>query len=579
MDNKTIAAVFEEMGDILDIQGADFFRINAYRKAALTIRDFPHDLRKIVEENPINMPKIPGIGTVLREKIIELIENGNCEEHEEMKKNFPSGLLEMLKLRGVGPKKVKLFFYQLKITSLHQLKKAAEEKKLRELEGMGPKSEEDILTAIKEYSTFSTKRHLISTALKEAEKYIDYMKKCKHIDKITYAGSLRRCEETIGDIDILVTIKGDEKNKATVSKHFVEYEDVVNVVAEGKTKSAVFLESGIDVDLRVLKDDEFGAALHYFTGSKAHNIKMRDIAKNKGLKINEYGVFKGDKKIGGKTEKEIFDSVGLPFIIPELRKNDGEIEYAQKHKKIPKFVDVSDIKGDLHSHSVYSDGKRTIKEMAETFISLGYEYFAITDHSSLVGVSSGMGTKEIKKQWAEVDKLRVELDGKIKILKGCEVDILKDGSLDFGEEVLKELDIVLISAHLYNRMPADQQTKRMIAAIENPYSQILCHPTGRLLNKRAEMEFDMEKVIDACIANKVSLEINASPSRLDLSDKYLRIAKDKGAKFVINSDSHDTSHPAFITFGVGIARRGWLEPDDVLNTFDFKRLTQYLRRL
>ncbi len=579
MDNKSISKVFEEMADILDIQGADFFRINAYRKASLIIRELGPDLRKIVGENPLNFPKIPGIGYTLQSKIIELIQTGECHEHEQMKKTFPEGLLEILKLRGVGPKKVKLFFYQLKIKTIGELKNHAEQQKLRTLEGMGPKSEEEILKAIEEYSKFSTKRHLISTALREAEKYIEYMKKCEFVDKITYAGSLRRNEETIGDIDILVTVKNPEKTVEIVSNHFVSYEDVLNVVAEGKTKSAVLLESGIDVDLRILKDDEFGSALHYFTGNKAHNIKIRDIAKNKGLKVNEYGVFKGNKKIGGKKESEIFESVGLPFIIPELRKDDGEIEYAQSNKKFPRFVELEDIKGDLHSHSIYSDGDCTIEEMAKTFISMGYEYFAVTDHSSLVGVANGLGTKEIKKQWKEIDKLNDRFKGKIKILKGCEVDILKDGSLDFGDDVLKELDIVLISAHYYNRLPSDQQTKRLITAIENPYSQVLCHPTGRLLNKRAEMEFDMEKIIDACIANNVLLEINSGPPRLDLSDKYVKIAKDKGAKFLINSDAHDQTNPLFIKFGVGVARRGWLEKKDVLNTFSLEKLTSYLKNI
>jgi DNA polymerase (family 10) len=331
------------------------------------------------------------------------------------------------------------------------------------------------------------------------------------------------------------------------------------------------LQSGIQVDLRVIADEVFGAALHYFTGNKNHNIKIRDLAKKKGLKISEYGVFRGEKVIGGKTEEEIFKSVGLPYIIPEIRKDDGEIEYGLKHKSFPEFIELEDIKADLHSHTTYSDGGNSLEEMAESFIKKGYEYFAVTDHSSIMGVTGGMGTKEIKQQWAEIEKLNKKLKGKIRILKGCEVDILKNGELDFSDEVLKNLDVVIISAHMFNRLSAEDQTKRLIAAIENPYSMILAHPTGRLINKRAEMEFDMEKVIKACVQNKVALEINSQPSRLDLTDKYVRIAKESGAKFVINTDSHSVDNPEFMKFGIGIARRGWLTKEDVLNARTFSK--------
>jgi DNA polymerase (family 10) len=391
------------------------------------------------------------------------------------------------------------------------------------------------------------------------------------VQQIQYAGSLRRWQETIGDIDILVTVKDPGKSHEKVIKYFTKYKEILKVVAVGDTRSAVILQSGINVDLRVVAEESFGAALHYFTGDKNHNVKIRDIAKKKGLKVNEYGVFKGEKSIGGKTEEEIFKAVGLPFIIPELRKNDGEIEYGLKHKHFPDFIELKDIKADLHSHSIYSDGKNSIVEMAEAFMEKGYEYFAVTDHSSIMGVTGGMGTKEIKHQWEEIEKLNKKLKGKIRILKGCEVDILKNGELDFKDEILKNLDVVIISAHMFNRLSSEDQTKRLIAAIENPYSMILAHPTGRLINKRAEMEFDMEKIIEACVQNKVALEINANPNRLDLADKYVRIAKAKGAKFVINTDSHGLEHPEFMKFGVGIARRGWLTKDDVLNTRNFAK--------
>lgn len=575
MDNKNIARVFEEIGDILEIQGADFFRVNAYRKAALTVANLARDLRQMVDQNSPELNQIPGIGTALKAKIIEMVQTGKCKEHEELKKGFPKGLLEMLQIRGLGPKKVKLFYSELRITTIVQLKKAAQEHLICKLPKMGEKSEQDILKAIEEHGQFSSERHLISEALQEAERYIEYMKKCKEVTHIQYAGSLRRAQDTIGDIDILVTVKDPGKSHEIVMKHFVNYDQVLNVIAEGDTKSSVILQSGIDVDLRVIADESFGAALHYFTGSKEHNVRIRDLAKRKGLKVSEYGVFKGKRMIAGKTEEEVFGAIGLPFIEPELRKNDGEVEYALKHKKFPKLIELKDIRGDLHSHTTYSDGKNSLEEMAQAFMARGYEYFAVSDHSSVMGVTRGMGSRDIRGQWEEIDELNKKLNGKIKILKGCEVDILKDGSLDFSDEVLKELDIVIISAHMYNRLPAEEQTERIIAAIKNPYSMILAHPTGRLINKRAEMEFDMEKVIDACVKNKVAIEINSNPQRLDLVDKYVRIAKEKGAKFVIDTDSHSIDHPEFMKFGVGIARRGWLTKNDVLNTASLKAFDSY----
>ena len=578
MDNNTIAGVFEEIANILDIQGADFFRINAYKRASITIANCAFDLRQMVEKNPQDIEKIPGIGKNLKDKIVELINTGTCKEYEDLKKNFPKGLLEMLRLRGIGPKKVKLFYSKLGITDLKQLKEAAISHKLQGLEKMGEKSEQDILKAIEEYSHFSLDRHLFSEALLEAEMYIEYMWRCKDVKKIQYAGSLRRAQDTIGDIDILVIVKNPEKSCKNVMKHFTGYKEILEKVSEGDTKSSVILQSGINVDLRVIDDGSFGAALHYFTGSKSHNIHIRDLAKKKGLKISEYGVFKGGKMIAGKTEEEIFKYAGLPFIIPELRKNDGEIEYGLKYKKFPKFIEPTDIKGDLHVHSVFSDGKDTLSAMADEFIKRNYKYFAITDHSSVMGITGGMGSRAIKNQWEEIDELNKKLKGKIKILKGCEVDILKDGSLDFSTDILKQLDVVIISAHMFNRLPKDEQTKRLIEAIENPYSMILGHPSGRLINKRAEMEFDVEKIIDACIQNKVAIEINSNPQRLDMIDKYVKIAKDKGAKFVINTDSHSTDQAEFMKFGVGIARRGWLTKEDVLNAQDLTEFDNYFQK-
>lgn len=575
MDNKSIASVFEEMGNILDIQGANFFRVNAYRKAALTVLNMPQDLRSIVDNDEKALSKIPGIGRALADKIVELVMTGQCAEHEQMKKTIPPGLLEILELRGLGPKKVKALYLNLAIKNIKELKSAAELHLIQDLEGMGEKTELEILKSIDEHSRFSTKRSMINKAMEEAKEVIAYMKSCKGLKQIEFAGSLRRRKETIGDIDILVTVKDPQKSHKEVMEHFVNYSEVLNVTAQGDTKSSAIMQSGMQVDLRVVSEESFGAAMHYFTGNKQHNIRIRDIAKKKGLKVNEYGVFKGEKLIAGKTEEEVFKAVGLPFIIPELRKDDGEIEYAKKHGEMPDFVELKSLKGDMHNHSTFSDGKNSIEEMAEAFIALGYDYFAMTDHSKAVGITQGMDAVKIKQQWKEIEKLNKKLKGKIQIIKGAEVDILKDGSLDFEDEVLKKLEMVIISAHLHGRLPEKEQTARLIRAIENPYVRVLGHPSGRLINKRAPMEFDMEKIIDACVANKVALEINSSPMRLDLSDKYVRIAKDKGAKFVISTDSHSTSHPQFIEYGVGIARRGWLEKSDILNTKSWARFDSY----
>jgi DNA polymerase (family 10) len=573
MDNKRIAEIFQEIGDILEIKGENSFRVNAYKNASISILNSPFDLRDIFEKNPRDLEKIPGVGQNLREHIVELFTTGRCKEFEKIQKSIPKGLLSLLRIRGVGPKKVKLFYSQLKIHDVQGLKRAAESGLLAELPGMGEKSQKDILEAISEHAKFDFDRSLIGEALMEAEKYIEYMKKCEAIKRIEYAGSLRRREETIGDIDLLATVT-PQSGDGVVADHFVKYHDVLKVVARGETKSAVILEGGMQVDLRVVEDEVFGAALHYFTGSKAHNIKVREMAKKKGLKVSEYGVFKLPKgnKIACKTEKDVFDAVGLPYIEPELRKGEDEIEFALKSKKMPRLVELEDLKGDLHIHSVWSDGTNSIAKIAEVYKNAGFEYIAMSDHSSAVGITGGMGTHKIKEQWKEIDHVNKNLR-EFKILKSCEVDILKDGSLDFSDDILKQLDVVVASAHMYMRLDEEQQTKRIIAAIENPYVKILGHPTGRMINQRGPMKLNMEKIIDACRVNKVAIEINSNPLRLDLSDRYARMVKEKGVKIVINSDGHDASQYQLLKYGIFVARRAWLTKDDVLNT---KNLKQFL---
>lgn len=577
MDNKQIAQILQQIGDILEIRGDDKFRVNAYRNAAIGVLNYPIDIRTLCSENPSEIEKISGVGKNIRNHIVELIERGDAKEFQEIRKSIPMGLLDLLSVRGIGPKKVRLFYTDLGIDSIEKLKNAAEKGMLATLPGMGEKSQKEVLEGIEERSKFQLDRVMINEALMEAEAFITYMKKCNAIVRIEYAGSLRRRQETIGDIDLLATTKNDDaKDTAKIMDHFVNYSEALNIISKGATKSQVLLRSGIQVDLRVVGNNGFGAALHYFTGSKNHNILIRDMAKKKGLKVSEYGVFKRDTDeiIACKTEEDLFKSLGLAYVPPELRNGEDEIEYALKHKKFPELVELEDIKGDLHLHSTYSDGRNSIEEMAKAYKSYGFEYIAMTDHSKTVGVAGGMDKNKIQKQWKEIDAVNKKMRG-FKILKGSEVDILKDGSLDFEDEVLKQLDIVVISAHLFAKLEFEEQTKRMIRAIENPYSKILGHPTGRMINRRGPMDFDMIKVIDACKVNNVAIEINSNPLRLDLMDKYVRVAKDKGVKICINTDSHDTKQPMLLKYGVFVGRRGWLTKNDVLNTCSLEQVLNF----
>jgi len=577
MDNKQISKILQQIGDILEIRGDDKFRVIAYRNAALGVLNYPGDLRSIYKNNPDEIEKIPGVGKNIKKYIIELIENGDVKEFIEIRKSIPIGLLEILEVRGIGPKKVKLFYTDLGVDSVKKLKDAAESGMIATLPGMGEKSQKEILGSLEERSKFQLDRVMINEALIEAENFVEYMEKCPAVVKIEYAGSLRRRMETIGDIDLLATTKNNNPDDISkIMSHFVKYGDVLKILSEGKTKSQVVLESGIQVDLRVVENNVFGAALHYFTGSKNHNILIRDMAKKQGLKVSEYGVFKRDTNdiVACKSEEDLFKSLGLAFIPPELRNGEDEIEYAMKNKKFPKLIELGDIKGDLHMHSVYSDGRNTVEEMAIAYQKLGFEYIAMTDHSAAMGIVGGMDKNKIRKQWKEIDLINKKSHG-FKILKGSEVDILKDGSLDFEEEILKELDIVVVSAHMHSRLDFEEQTKRMIRAIENPYSKILGHPTGRMINKRAPMDFDMIKVINACKDNNVVIEINSNPIRLDLIDKYVRVAKDKGVKIAINTDSHDIFQPELLKYGVFVGRRGMLTKNDVLNSYSLEQVLNF----
>ncbi len=575
--NKQIAEVFYEMADILDIKGDNPFRINALRRGALIVEGFSREFFEMYKEDKDSLKNIPGLGEGLRTKAVELIETGKCAEHREMLKGFPQGLIDMLRLRGVGPKKVKLFYEKLGIKDIKSLKKACEKDEIARLPKMGEKSQSEILNAIAETELFSQKRFLIDGALFDAESLIEYLKESKILKHIQYAGSLRRFQETIGDIDILATIKGIDSS--SLMEHYLKYPKIFKVLSKGDTKSSVILLSGIQVDLRVVEDKSFGAALHYFTGDKQHNIKIRDLAKKRGLKISEYGVFEGEKMVGGEHEEDIFKAVGLPFIPPELRRNDGEIEYALNNGEIPKLIELSNLKGDLHVHSTYSDGKYSMLEMAEAAYARGLKYMAFADHSSLIPVTGGMDDEKIKMQWKEINELNKKFDGSFHIFKSCEVDIRKDGSLDFSDEILSKLDFAIASIHMrYKELDREAQTKRVISAISNPFVKILAHPTGRKINERPEIDMDLEAIVKACVAHDVALEINSNPLRLDLYEKLIIMAKDLGAKFSIDSDSHYPNDFDYLKFGAGMARRGWLEAGHVINTLPLEKFKSILKK-
>lgn len=567
---------------MMEIKGENRFRVLAYAKAATMIQNLPYELRDIALTDIEKLKEIPGIGQALSEKIVELVLTGKCEFHQKLVKEFPAGLIQMLRLRTVGPKKAKLFYEKLGIKSIPELKKAAQEGKLRDLPKMGEKSEAEILLAIEQFDKTPHERRYLHEVLQEALHYLAHMKSCEDIDQIQYAGSLRRQLDTVGDIDILVSGKNPER----ISDCFIKYKEVKKVLNHGPTRSSVLLKSGIGVDLRVVPSEIFGAALHYFTGSKAHNIRIRDRAKKMGLKVNEYGVFKinGEKEklIGGKSEEEVFKAVGFSYIPPEIREDRGEIEWAESGKSFPHLIELEDLKGDLHCHSQWSDGKQLLEEVVLEYQKAGFEYMAMTDHSKNVGVVRGLTDERAQEYFQEIDRMQKKIGGtggkKFKILKGSEVDILKNGSLDYSEKVLKQFDLLVASVHSHFRLPEEEQTKRVITAIKSGFIQILGHPTGRMIHQREPISLNMEAIIKACIDHHVALEINGSPPRMDLNDIHVKMGKDLGAKFVISTDSHHSSQMEFLRYGIGIARRGWLTKEDVLNTRPAEEVMKYWER-
>lgn len=573
MENAEIARVFYEIADLLEIKGENPFRIRSYRNAGMTIENLAEAVEGLSEER---LEELPGIGKSIHEKINELLTTGRCQFHQELLKEFPPTLLDLLRVSGVGPKKVQLLYKELGIKTIDDLEKAARAGKLKDLPGMGEKTEEKILKSIEDFKR-SRGRFRLSTALSYAEHMVDYLKQLKGVEEVAPSGSLRRRRETVGDIDILVTCK-----KGTpVMDWFVKYHEVKEVVAKGETKSTVILKGGIQTDVRVLEKKNYGAALCYFTGSKAHNIAIRDRAKKRGLKISEYGVFKEgtDQWVGGEREEDVFKTVGLPWIPPELRENRGEVEAAEKGR-LPMLIELTDIKGDLQMHTRESDGRHTIEEMAEYAMNMGYSYIAITDHSRAVTVAHGLDEKRLLKQMKEIDELnkRFRAHGsRFTVLKGIEVDIKPNGTLDLDLDVLSQLDVVVGAVHSRFNMTKEEMTERIIKAFSTGLIHILSHPTGRLINEREPYPVDMERLMESARGYNVIMELNSFPDRLDLNDIHCKMAKDMGVMVSIDTDSHSKFHLENMRYGVYTARRGWLEKADVLNTRPLEEVLRILR--
>ena len=569
--NIEIANIFDNIASILKIRNENRFKVRAYERVAATIENFPMEVETIYRAGQLD--EIPGVGEAIAKKIEELIETGKLEYYENLKKSIPSGVLELLKVSDVGPRKAKLFYEELGIDNVDKLEEAAREHKLENLPGMGKKAEENILRGIELYNR-RDKRALLGVALPIAEEIIGRLKSLKEINQIDIAGSLRRRKDTIGDIDILVTSKQPEK----IMDKFTHLPEVKEILAEGLTKSAILTRQNIHVDLRVVEPDSFGAALQYFTGSKAHNVRLREMAVKQGLKINEYGVFqtKDDKKVAGKEEQEIYQKLGLPFIMPELREDRGEFEAAQKNQ-LPELVIMKDIKGDLHIHTSDSDGLNSIEEMVKEARKRGYKYIAITDHSQSLSIAGGLNEKRLQEQIDRIEKINHSLNDLV-VLKGIEVDIKSDGTLDFPDSLLEKLDIVIAAIHTGFKQEREQIMDRLTSAMRNPHVNIIAHPTGRIIGYREPYAVDMQEIIRAAAKTNTALEINASPERMDLNDIYVKSAKEKDVLLSIGTDAHQLSSLDNMSYGISIARRGWLEKNHLLNTFSLAELKLKFRQ-
>lgn len=571
--NEEIALIFDELADLLEIEEANPFRVRAYRNAARTVRSLGRELAQMVADGE-ELTALPGIGKDLAAKIREILATGHAAALDQLHSEVPATLEALLKIPGLGPKRVKALYHELHIESLPQLEAAARSGKLRQLEGFGEKTEQKILATLAAHSG-PEQRMLRHVARQFAEPLVAYLQAVPGVEQVVVAGSYRRGRETVGDLDILATIHGP----SPVMERFVRYDEVAQVVAHGTTRGTVVLRSGLQVDLRVVEQHSFGAALHYFTGSKAHNIQVRRLGQQRGLKINEYGVFRisagKEQRVGGETEASVFKAVGLPPIPPELREGRGEIE-AARQRRLPQLIELADLAGDLHLHTSASDGHATIEQMARAAKAFGLSYIAITDHTRSLSVAHGLDAERLARQIDEIDRLNDQLDG-ITILKGSEVDILEDGSLDLPDAILARLDLVIGAIHTKLHLPARKQTTRVVRAINSRYFTMLAHPSARLLGEREAIGIDLPQIIQEARQRGCFLELNSQPQRLDLTDLYCQAAKQAGVLVSINSDGHGPNDFALLEGGITQARRGWLEKGDVLNTLPLRKLRKVLR--
>ena len=575
MENSEIAAIFEEISNLIKILQEDAkwrFKAAAYDRAKRAIESHPERLEEIARDPNRKLTDIPGIGADLAQKITELAKTGRLEYHQEQLKKVPHALLDLLRLQTVGPQKVRLFYKELNVNSVDDLEAAARAGRLRALAGMSEKSEANILKAIEVFRR-AAGRFRLDVAFETAQSLTDYLLKAKLVEQVTAAGSLRRGRETVGDLDLLVT----GENHAAIAAHFIKHPRVVQVLAKGAGKVSVKLDNDLQVDLRMIPPESYGAALQYFTGSKEHNVALRERARKLGLKLSEYGLFQGDQSIAGQAEEEVYEKLGLPWIPPELRENLGEIEAAE-NRHLPDLISLADIRGDLQMHTTASDGHASVEEMASAAKKLGYQYILITDHSKAVTVAKGLDERQAVENIRRIKGARERVKG-IEIWAGSEVDIMAGGHLDYPDEMLRQFDIVVATVHSRMTQPGEEMTERLLKALENPYVRILGHPTGRQILRRDPFNYDVERVFDAARRLGVILEINASPQRIDLCDRHVRLARDKGIKVVISTDAHDPAHFEFMRYGVLTARRGWMEKTQVINSYTPGKLLASLRPL
>ena len=575
MKNQEIANIFYEIGDFLEMEGAQF-KPYAYKKAAITLDALEEDVGEIYKQGGKKvLEKIPGIGESMAEKIEEYLKTGKIRYYEDLKKKTPINIEELTAVEGLGPKRVKVLYQEIGIRNLKDLERAAREHKISPLFGFDVKTEKNILEGIK-FLKRSKGKFLLGDILPIAEEIEKKLKSLKEVNQVSVCGSVRRKKETIGDVDFLVISKKPEK----VMDFFVSLPGVIKIWGKGSTKASVRMREGFDTDIRVVPKKSYGSALQYFTGSKEHNIKLRKIAIEKNLKLSEYGLFKGRKMIAGNNEEEIYKSLGMKWIEPELREDRGEIE-ADIKGQLPKIVDYDDIEGDLHCHSNWDGGANSIEEIAEAAIKMGYQYLGISDHTKFLRIEHGLNENQLAEQRKEIDKINKQLaigNKQLKVLQGCEANILNDGSIDIKDEALKKLDFVIAGIHSNFKMEKEKMTERIIQAMKNPSVDIIAHPTGRILKRRDEYECDFNKILRTAKETGTVLEINSFPERLDLNDQNIRKAKEVGVKMVINTDSHHKDQLRLIEFGIAQARRGWAEKDDIINTQPLEKLLKIFKK-